>query len=139
MGLSDPVTCYILDAFLLLYCIIFTGLYFRIKFSRMRTNSLPADEPVYEGLKTDEVNDEYQTLEPQSSQASGPTRRNRAQQEESQYEALKSPTNDDYQEIKSKGKPHKSKGKAKESGAKSRKDAAEAFEMETVPSIPSRS
>uniref|UniRef100_A0A8B9HV72 Uncharacterized protein n=1 Tax=Astyanax mexicanus TaxID=7994 RepID=A0A8B9HV72_ASTMX len=31
MSLSDPVTCYILDAVLLLYCIIFTALYFRIK------------------------------------------------------------------------------------------------------------
>ncbi|XP_067083821.1 CD247 antigen like isoform X1 [Osmerus mordax] len=30
-SLSTPVTCYILDGFLLLYCIVFTGLFFREK------------------------------------------------------------------------------------------------------------
>uniref|UniRef100_A0A4W4EEG5 Uncharacterized protein n=1 Tax=Electrophorus electricus TaxID=8005 RepID=A0A4W4EEG5_ELEEL len=31
MSWSDPITCYVLDAVLLLYCIVFTALYFRIK------------------------------------------------------------------------------------------------------------
>ncbi|KAI4903040.1 hypothetical protein NFI96_033400, partial [Prochilodus magdalenae] len=86
MSMSDPITCYVLDAVLLLYCIIFTALYFRIKFSRLQSdNSAPA-EPLYEGLKTDQMSDEYQTLDPQSSQAGGAVRRTRDPQEEGQYE-----------------------------------------------------
>ncbi|KAL7881533.1 hypothetical protein AOLI_G00083810 [Acnodon oligacanthus] len=138
MSLSDPITCYVLDAVLLLYCIIFTALYFRIKFSRPQSdNSTPA-EPLYEGLITDQITDEYQTLEPESSQATGPIRRNRVQQEEGQYEPLRSPVNDEYQEIKAKSKPRKSKSKTKESSNESRKDAAEAIEMDPIPPLPSR-
>uniref|UniRef100_A0A3B1J4U0 High affinity immunoglobulin epsilon receptor subunit gamma n=1 Tax=Astyanax mexicanus TaxID=7994 RepID=A0A3B1J4U0_ASTMX len=61
MSLSDPVTCYILDAVLLLYCIIFTALYFRIK--------------VRLGLNKNAMTDEYETLAGQSGQAGGPVRR----------------------------------------------------------------
>ncbi|XP_072542372.1 CD247 antigen like [Salminus brasiliensis] len=130
MSLSDPVTCYILDAVLLLYCIIFTALYFRIKFSRLQSdNSAPA-EPLYEGLKTNEMTDEYQTLDAQSSHASGPTRRNRQQQEEGQYEPLRAPSNDHYQELQKQAKPRKSKNKTRES---------EGIEMEPIPPLPARS
>ncbi|XP_022536337.2 CD247 antigen like [Astyanax mexicanus] len=134
MSLSDPVTCYILDAVLLLYCIIFTALYFRIKFARIQSDTSVPQESVYEGLNKNAMTDEYETLAGQSGQAGGPVRRNRVQQEEGQYEALRSPSNDDYQEIPKKAKPRKSKAKSKESAA-----TADAIEMDPLPALPSRS
>ncbi|KAG9271078.1 T-cell surface glycoprotein CD3 zeta chain-like [Astyanax mexicanus] len=136
MSLSDPVTCYILDAVLLLYCIIFTALYFRIKFARIQSDTSVPQESVYEGLNKNAMTDEYETLAGQSGQAGGPVRRNRVQQEEGQYEALRSPSNDDYQEIPKKAKVgvHFSTVFFPQSAA-----AADAIEMDPLPALPSRS
>ncbi|GAA6079664.1 CD247 antigen like, partial [Tachysurus ichikawai] len=51
---NDPIICYVLDAVLLFYCIIFTALYFKLKFrtafARESTNSGPEakQERIYE-------------------------------------------------------------------------------------------
>ncbi|XP_076857640.1 CD247 antigen like isoform X2 [Brachyhypopomus gauderio] len=100
VGWSDPITCYILDAVLLLYCIVFTALYFRIKLSRLQADDPAKNEPVYTGLNTNEMSDAYQTLDQSTSQARGPAKQNRAEKQEGPYEALRTPSNDEYQEIK---------------------------------------
>ncbi|KAI4903041.1 hypothetical protein NFI96_033401, partial [Prochilodus magdalenae] len=50
--------------------------------------------------------------------------------------ALRTPANDDYQQIQVKTKPRKSRKKAKESGAES--NAADVIEMDSIPPLPSR-
>ncbi|NP_001187145.1 CD247 antigen like precursor [Ictalurus punctatus] len=107
---NDPIICYVLDAVLLFYCIIFTALYFKLKFERARSFVVQPDKS------------------PSTAQAV---------QEEGQYEALVRPSNDDYQEIQRKSKPRKNKSKTKE--PKSKRNAAEAIEMKpTAPLPPSR-
>ncbi|XP_026861025.2 CD247 antigen like [Electrophorus electricus] len=139
MSWSDPITCYVLDAVLLLYCIVFTALYFRIKLSRLPPETPVINEPVYTGLNTNQISDDYQTLDQPSSQARAPGRQNQAKQSEGHYEPLRTPSNDDYQELKKKNKLHKGKRKSRESHSANRKDAAEAIEMEPLPPLPDRS
>ncbi|MCI4378254.1 hypothetical protein PGIGA_G00213860 [Pangasianodon gigas] len=83
---GDPIVCYVLDAVLLFYCIIFTALYFKLKFEKARIFVVAPD------------------TSPSTDQAP---------QDEGQYEALVGQSNDDYQEIERKSKP-KSKSNAAE-------------------------
>ncbi|MCJ8732371.1 hypothetical protein PDJAM_G00210690 [Pangasius djambal] len=106
---NDPIICYVLDAVLLLYCIIFTALYFKLKFEKAQTFVVAPN------------------MSPSTDQAP---------QEEGQYEALVGQSNDDYQEIQTKSKPPKKKSKAKE--PKSKSNAAEAIEMKSGPPLPTR-
>lgn len=53
--LAPPVTCYILDGFLLLYCIIFTALFFKLKLksennSNEASNTGGGEDRTYEEL-----------------------------------------------------------------------------------------
>ncbi|KAF7709337.1 CD247 antigen like [Silurus meridionalis] len=105
---SDPIICYVLDAVLLFYCIIFTALYFKLKFEKVKTFAIVHDKP--------------------SNGAQAP--------EEGQYEVLVGQSNDDYQEIQKKSEPRKKKRKAKE--PKSKRNAAEAIEMKPTPPVPTR-
>ncbi|KAB5576901.1 hypothetical protein PHYPO_G00203840 [Pangasianodon hypophthalmus] len=108
-NINDPIVCYVLDAVLLFYCIVFTALYFKLKFEKTRTFVVAPD--------------------------TSPST-NQAPQDEGQYEALVGQSNDDYQEIQTKSKPPKKKSKAKE--PKSKSNAAEAIEMKSVPPLPTR-
>ncbi|KAM9487544.1 CD247 antigen like [Clarias gariepinus] len=84
---SDPVICYVLDAILLFYCIIFTALYFKLKFEKARTFAMVPNKSA--GM-------------------------DQAAPEEGQYEALVGQRNDEYQEIQRKTKPRNKKNKVKE-------------------------
>ncbi|KAK1797832.1 hypothetical protein P4O66_008180 [Electrophorus voltai] len=158
MSWSDPITCYVLDAVLLLYCIVFTALYFRIKLSRLPPENPVINEPVYTGLNTNQISDDYQTLDQPSSQARAPGRQNQAKQSEGHYEPLRTPSNDDYQELKKNKVSPQRKEKIQrvhclesainralhvdfslQSHSANRKDAAEAIEMEPLPPLPDRS
>uniref|UniRef100_A0A8C2F1Z5 Fc fragment of IgE, high affinity I, receptor for; gamma polypeptide n=1 Tax=Cyprinus carpio TaxID=7962 RepID=A0A8C2F1Z5_CYPCA len=63
MSLKEPQICYILDAVLLIYGIVLTVLYCRMKVLYIRANSLKKDagEGVYEGLKPHDQ-DTYETI-----------------------------------------------------------------------------
>ncbi|XP_060785526.1 CD247 antigen like [Neoarius graeffei] len=97
---SDPIVCYVLDAVLLLYCIIFTALYFKLKFEKAKAFVKLPDKSAL-------------TAE--------------AGQDEGHYQALVGQSNQEYEEIKRKSKPRKHKSKSKE--PKSKSGAAEAIEM----------
>ncbi|XP_013867091.1 T-cell surface glycoprotein CD3 zeta chain isoform X2 [Austrofundulus limnaeus] len=62
---TDPVICYFLDAFLMLYCIAATALFFREKFSKMpRVDLIPEPKgDIYQELERPKDTDPYQALE----------------------------------------------------------------------------
>ncbi|XP_027021784.1 CD247 antigen like [Tachysurus fulvidraco] len=113
---SDPIICYVLDAVLLFYCIIFTALYFKLKFrtafARESTNNGPEakQERIYEQplRATEEHYEEFRV-------------KNQA------------PSSKDPQ---SATQPRKKKNKTKHSQSKSH--AAEAIELTSVPALPAR-
>ncbi|KAF5902006.1 T-cell surface glycoprotein CD3 zeta chain-like, partial [Clarias magur] len=84
---SDPIICYVLDAILLFYCIIFTALYFKLKFEKAKAFDMVPNKSA--GM-------------------------DQAAPEEGQYEALVGQRNDEYQEIQRKSKPRNKKSKVKE-------------------------
>ncbi|XP_063069914.1 T-cell surface glycoprotein CD3 zeta chain-like isoform X2 [Engraulis encrasicolus] len=133
-AVSDPVICYILDAFLLLYCIIFTALFFRQKFEQ---NPLVTEEEnketegegeggTYEAVGTQ--------INPEPEPEPGPVRRQRGQAQQraqpeatdDNYAALQHRTGDTYAKIQGKGKKKKKK---EEQG-----EASGAYEALTRPS-----
>ncbi|XP_030283357.1 T-cell surface glycoprotein CD3 zeta chain-like isoform X1 [Sparus aurata] len=65
---TEPVTCFLLDGILILYCIIATALYFREKFSLTQPVEVSDNqEPngvVYQELRRPADADPYQVLEP---------------------------------------------------------------------------
>ncbi|XP_047456210.1 T-cell surface glycoprotein CD3 zeta chain-like isoform X2 [Mugil cephalus] len=61
---TGPVVCYFLDAFLMLYCIVATALFFREKFSVRFTIDQPDDiGGIYQELERPGDDDAYQVLE----------------------------------------------------------------------------
>ncbi|XP_041858617.1 CD247 antigen like isoform X2 [Melanotaenia boesemani] len=62
---TDPVICYFLDAFLMVYCVVATALFFREKFSNMPP-VVESDEKggIYQELERPMDADPYQVLEP---------------------------------------------------------------------------
>ncbi|XP_041662500.1 T-cell surface glycoprotein CD3 zeta chain-like [Cheilinus undulatus] len=65
--LSEPILCYILDGFLIVYCTIATALYFREKFSSLPYMLIEAPEEngrIYQELERPRDADPYQMLEP---------------------------------------------------------------------------
>ncbi|NP_001093577.1 CD247 antigen like precursor [Danio rerio] len=129
---SDPTYCYILDVILLVYSIIFTALYFREKF--LKEGPVPPDpaapvrnpnEPVYTDLDLPQVGSDYQQLD-------RPIRR---REPETHYQELRAHASDEYQQIGTKGKPRKAKSKSNEGRTGRKRDAAEAVEMETFPTV----
>ncbi|XP_051564865.1 T-cell surface glycoprotein CD3 zeta chain-like [Myxocyprinus asiaticus] len=126
---SDPVVCYILDVILLLYSIIFTALYFQVKFTRKEpippepaTPARNPNEPVYTDLDLPQMSSDYQQLD-------RPIRR---REEETHYQELRGQSNEEYQEIKKTGiKPRKGNNKPNEARTRRKLDAAEAVEMDT--------
>ncbi|KAG7331338.1 hypothetical protein KOW79_005307 [Hemibagrus wyckioides] len=113
---SDPVICYVLDAVLLFYCIVFTALYFKLKFqmafSQDSSSSAAAakQERIYE-----------QPLKPTEDHYEDIHRKNQA------------PSVEDPQRST---QPRKKKNKTKHTNSKS--NAAEAIELTPVPSLPPR-
>uniref|UniRef100_A0A3Q1ESK5 CD247 molecule n=1 Tax=Acanthochromis polyacanthus TaxID=80966 RepID=A0A3Q1ESK5_9TELE len=62
---SHPVICYFLDAFLLVYCIVATALFFREKFSDLPSDAKPeSNGDIYQELERPTDADPYQVLEP---------------------------------------------------------------------------
>ncbi|XP_051998684.1 T-cell surface glycoprotein CD3 zeta chain-like [Xyrauchen texanus] len=126
---SDPIVCYILDVILLLYSIIFTALYFRVKFTREEpipdepaTPARNPNEPVYTDLDLPQMSSDYQQL-------NRPIRR---REEETHYQELRGQSNEEYQEIKKTGtKPRTGNSKPKEARTGRKRNAAETVEMDT--------
>ncbi|XP_031414610.1 T-cell surface glycoprotein CD3 zeta chain-like isoform X2 [Clupea harengus] len=88
---TDPAICYILDAFLLLYGIVFTALYFREKFSR----SPPNDQG--------ENKDTQEAVGAQSNPESGAVQR-QGHAADDHYAALQPRTADTYSHIEKRKK-----------------------------------
>ncbi|XP_030614784.1 T-cell surface glycoprotein CD3 zeta chain-like isoform X2 [Archocentrus centrarchus] len=63
---SEPVICYFLDAFLIIYCIIVTGFFFREKFSKYPAVGVPEQEQngIYQELERPNDADPYEVLDP---------------------------------------------------------------------------
>ncbi|CAG5865743.1 unnamed protein product [Menidia menidia] len=92
---TDPVICYFLDAFLMVYCIAATALFFREKFSKIPpVEDLEEDDGgVYQELERPADPSPYQVLQPPKGRKKGGRKKkspqNRAQQEEQDpYESL---------------------------------------------------
>ncbi|KAG8000570.1 hypothetical protein GBF38_016977, partial [Nibea albiflora] len=56
---SEPITCYVLDGILIIYCLIATAFYFREKFSDFPPEAVAEPEP-----ERPKDTDPYQVLEP---------------------------------------------------------------------------
>lgn len=63
---TDPMICYFLDMFLVVYCIIATALFFREKFQKVPSAAkIPEDNGgIYQELERPKDADPYQVLEP---------------------------------------------------------------------------
>ncbi|XP_037646644.1 T-cell surface glycoprotein CD3 zeta chain-like isoform X2 [Sebastes umbrosus] len=63
---TDPVVCYFLDAFLIVYCLIATMLFFREKFVNMpkAVDGASGDGGIYQELERPKDADPYEVLEP---------------------------------------------------------------------------
>lgn len=68
---TDPVICYFLDAFLMVYCIAATALFFREKFSKMPPVPAEPDEKggIYQELERPKDTDPYDVLDPKKAKA----------------------------------------------------------------------
>ncbi|KAK5621791.1 hypothetical protein CRENBAI_015288 [Crenichthys baileyi] len=68
---SDPVICYFLDAFLMVYCIAATALFFREKFSKIPTVTPVPEEKggIYQELERPKDADPYEELNPRKAKA----------------------------------------------------------------------
>ncbi|KAM9343368.1 T-cell surface glycoprotein CD3 zeta chain-like [Pholidichthys leucotaenia] len=60
---TDPVLCYILDGFLVVYCIIATALFFREKFYGPKSTKECESNGIYQELERPKDADPYQVLE----------------------------------------------------------------------------
>ncbi|XP_042351099.1 T-cell surface glycoprotein CD3 zeta chain-like [Plectropomus leopardus] len=61
---THPVICYFLDAFLVVYCITATALFFKEKFSSVPSGRAPADDGgIYQELTRPADTDTYHVLE----------------------------------------------------------------------------
>ncbi|XP_015253667.1 T-cell surface glycoprotein CD3 zeta chain-like [Cyprinodon tularosa] len=62
---TDPVICYFLDAFLMVYCIAVTALFFREKFSKMKFAPPESEDKggIYQELERPDA-DPYQQIHP---------------------------------------------------------------------------
>ncbi|KAF6717050.1 T-cell surface glycoprotein CD3 zeta chain [Oryzias melastigma] len=60
---SDPVICYFLDTFLMLYCLVATTLFFKEKFSTIQATE-PNDETkgLYQELNLEREPDDYEMI-----------------------------------------------------------------------------
>ncbi|KAL2081426.1 hypothetical protein ACEWY4_023279 [Coilia grayii] len=108
---SDPVICYMLDAFLLLYCIVFTALFFRQKFA--------GSPPVTQGENNETQEGEggtYEAVGTQSNPEGGAVRRQRGQATDDNYATLQHRTGDTYSKIQTKNKKKKKDAQAEKSG-----------------------
>uniref|UniRef100_A0A1A7X021 T-cell surface glycoprotein CD3 zeta chain n=1 Tax=Iconisemion striatum TaxID=60296 RepID=A0A1A7X021_9TELE len=74
---TDPVICYFLDAFLMVYCIAATALFFREKFSHMpRVEPMPQEKGgIYQELERPHDADPYQALELSKAKKKGEKRK----------------------------------------------------------------
>ncbi|XP_024860393.1 CD247 antigen like [Kryptolebias marmoratus] len=84
---TDPVICYFLDAFLMVYCIAATALFFREKFSNMpRVTQEPNNQDkggIYQELERPKDTDPYQALEPlKTKKKAGKKSKSKTQQRE---------------------------------------------------------
>uniref|UniRef100_A0A669C3D5 T-cell surface glycoprotein CD3 zeta chain n=1 Tax=Oreochromis niloticus TaxID=8128 RepID=A0A669C3D5_ORENI len=62
---TEPVICYFLDGFLILYCIIVTGFFFREKFSKGPSVGVTQEENgIYQELERPKDADPYEVLDP---------------------------------------------------------------------------
>ncbi|XP_062389946.1 high affinity immunoglobulin epsilon receptor subunit gamma-like isoform X4 [Sardina pilchardus] len=128
-SVSDPVICYILDAFLLLYCIVFTALYFREKFSKSPTTQETTNQTEGEGGT-------YEAVATQSNPETGAVRR-RAPAADDNYAALQHRTGDTYAQIQNKKKKKKdaqaSRTQVYESLQQTSADTYNSLEMRPLP------
>ncbi|XP_062389945.1 high affinity immunoglobulin epsilon receptor subunit gamma-like isoform X3 [Sardina pilchardus] len=129
-SVSDPVICYILDAFLLLYCIVFTALYFREKFSKSPTTQETTNQ-TQEG-----EGGTYEAVATQSNPETGAVRR-RAPAADDNYAALQHRTGDTYAQIQNKKKKKKdaqaSRTQVYESLQQTSADTYNSLEMRPLP------
>ncbi|XP_062389944.1 high affinity immunoglobulin epsilon receptor subunit gamma-like isoform X2 [Sardina pilchardus] len=129
-SVSDPVICYILDAFLLLYCIVFTALYFREKFSKSPTTQETTNQTEGEGGT-------YEAVATQSNPETGAVRRQRAPAADDNYAALQHRTGDTYAQIQNKKKKKKdaqaSRTQVYESLQQTSADTYNSLEMRPLP------
>uniref|UniRef100_A0A3Q2WF70 T-cell surface glycoprotein CD3 zeta chain-like n=1 Tax=Haplochromis burtoni TaxID=8153 RepID=A0A3Q2WF70_HAPBU len=61
---TEPVICYFLDGFLIIYCIIVTGLFFREKFSKGPSVGVTEENGIYQELERPKDADPYEVLDP---------------------------------------------------------------------------
>ncbi|XP_006788307.1 T-cell surface glycoprotein CD3 zeta chain-like [Neolamprologus brichardi] len=61
---TEPVICYFLDGFLIIYCIIVTGFFFREKFSKGPSVGVTEENGIYQELERPKDADPYEVLDP---------------------------------------------------------------------------
>ncbi|XP_029936429.1 CD247 antigen like isoform X2 [Myripristis murdjan] len=83
--LTEPVICYILDGFLVIYCLVITGFLFKEKFSNLGDSVHDEQETnggIYQELQRPPGTDVYQVLETKGKKKTG--RKKKAQVNESE-------------------------------------------------------
>ncbi|XP_041723871.1 T-cell surface glycoprotein CD3 zeta chain-like [Coregonus clupeaformis] len=109
-SLNEPVICYILDGVLILYSIITTVLFFKVKWCQSVPE--PEEESTYAELLTGPIADDYEDLRTDQTAATRQKHRQEASSDTYQALQVKDDESDAYQVIKSKGRTRK-KDKAK--------------------------
>ncbi|KAK3543361.1 hypothetical protein QTP70_018367 [Hemibagrus guttatus] len=122
---SDPIICYVLDAVLLFYCIVFTALYFKLKFQMAFSQESPSSDAA---AKQERIYE--QPLKPTEDHYEDIHRKNQAPSVADPQRPTQAPSVADPQRST---QPRKKKNKTKH-----KSNAAEAIELAPVPSLPAR-
>ncbi|XP_070979255.1 high affinity immunoglobulin epsilon receptor subunit gamma-like [Oncorhynchus clarkii lewisi] len=110
-SLNEPVICYILDGVLILYSIITTVLFFKVKWGKSVT--APVEDSTYAELLTGTIADDYEELRTDQTAATRRKRRQEASSDTYQALQIKDDGSEAYQVIESKGRTRKKDKKAK--------------------------
>ncbi|XP_007437754.1 T-cell surface glycoprotein CD3 zeta chain, partial [Python bivittatus] len=116
LGLTDPKLCYILDGILLIYAIIITALFMKVKLGNHPAESKPSQNPndIYNKLSSGH-RDEYDSLGVKKSdmdlEMAGENQRRRKKPQDKVYTSLqRDKMGEAYSEIGKKGERHRGKG-----------------------------
>ncbi|XP_039191591.1 T-cell surface glycoprotein CD3 zeta chain isoform X1 [Crotalus tigris] len=116
LGLADPKLCYILDGILLIYAIIITALFMKVKLSNRSTESKPSQNAndIYNKLSTGH-RDEYDSLAVKKTETdlemAVENQRRRKKPQDKVYTSLqRDKMGEAYSEIGKKGERHCGKG-----------------------------
>ncbi|XP_018614427.1 T-cell surface glycoprotein CD3 zeta chain-like [Scleropages formosus] len=128
-ALTDPKICYILDGFLLLYSIVITALFFKIRFGQRSANK---EDSIYTDLNRSP--DTYDQLRSPSDAEVGTMRGNQRRTDDSLYTPLQKDTEDPYRQIAVKKQGRRNKGEQVYQGLSSTtKDTYDSLQMQPLP------